>query len=59
MKYKANTKVTVTRPGQTPFTGVVEHIHSAPGYVTIRDDRYRAVTSYPENFVKANAPEKI
>lgn len=43
--------VVVQRPGRAPFTGTVAHIHTAPGYVAVRDDRYRIVANYPTSFV--------
>ncbi|WP_199812427.1 hypothetical protein [Streptomyces sp. NRRL S-337] len=43
--------VVVQRPGRAPFTGTVAHIHTAPGYVAVLDDRDRAVSSYPTSFV--------
>ena len=45
--------VIVQHPGRPPFTGTVAHIHTAPGYVAVRDDRYRDVTNHPTRFVAA------
>ncbi|MEU1254845.1 hypothetical protein ABZ445_16355 [Streptomyces chartreusis] len=43
--------VVVQRPGRAPLTGTVAHIHTAPGYVAVLDDRNRAVSNYPTSFV--------
>lgn len=51
MKFEAGDKVMVKRPGRDEFAGTVEDIHSAPGYVKVRDTRYGAVQSYPAEFV--------
>ncbi|WP_328721758.1 hypothetical protein OHT52_21205 [Streptomyces sp. NBC_00247] len=45
--------VVVRRPGQDPITGTVDHIHTAPGYVAVRDDRHRSTSTYPASFVSA------
>jgi hypothetical protein len=50
--------VVVHRPGQAPITGTVAHIHTAPGYVAVLDDRYRAVSNYPTRFVSAAEMEE-
>jgi hypothetical protein len=50
--------VVVARPGQMLVTGTVAHIHTAPGYVAVRDDRYRDVSNYPTNFVSAVETEE-
>lgn len=50
-------KVTVQLPGRTPRTGTVAHIHTAPGYVSVLDDRNRSVSTHPVRFVSAKAPE--
>lgn len=50
--------VTVQRPGQDPITGTVAHIHTAPGYVAVQDDRYRHVSTYPTRFVSAVEAEE-
>ncbi|MFF3312534.1 hypothetical protein [Streptomyces sp. NPDC002952] len=57
--YGQGQAVLVTRPGQDPFTGTVAHIHTAPGYVAVLDDRRRAVATYPASFVSlAGAAEE-
>ncbi|MFE4857410.1 hypothetical protein [Streptomyces sp. NPDC056670] len=51
--------VTVQRPGREPLTGTVAHIHTAPGYVAVLDDKHRGVSTYPTGFVSAiEADEK-
>ncbi|SCD41019.1 hypothetical protein GA0115251_106926 [Streptomyces sp. TverLS-915] len=50
--------VVVTRPGREPQAGTVAHIHTAPGYVAVRDDRFGSVSSYPTRFVSAVETEK-
>ncbi|EDY43951.1 hypothetical protein [Streptomyces sp. SPB074] len=50
--------VVVKRPGRDPQTGTVAHIHTAPGYVAVRDDRFGSVSSYPTRFVSAVETEK-
>ncbi|MGV9546792.1 hypothetical protein [Streptomyces ardesiacus] len=45
--------VVVQRPGQAPITGTVAHIHTAPSYLAVMDDRHRAVANYPTSFVSA------
>ncbi|MFJ8163832.1 hypothetical protein ACIRBY_23295 [Streptomyces sp. NPDC096136] len=50
--------VVVTRPGQPLVTGSVAHIHTAPGYVAVLDDRYRDVSNYPTRFVSAVETEE-
>ncbi|NEA42746.1 hypothetical protein [Streptomyces sp. SID11385] len=50
--------VLVQRPGQAPRTGTVAHIHTAPGYVAVLDDKYHSVSSYPIKFVTAVESEK-
>ncbi|MFJ4703161.1 hypothetical protein ACIP5N_33925 [Streptomyces sp. NPDC088768] len=50
--------VLVQRPGQAPRAGTVAHIHTAPGYVAVLDDKYRSVSSYPTRFVAAVESEK-
>jgi len=49
--YTQGQAVVVQRPGQAPVTGTVAHIHTAPGYVAVRDDRHRHVSNYPTSFV--------
>lgn len=49
--------VVVNRPGQSPITGTVAHIHTAPGYVAVRADRDRIVSNYPTTFVSASKTE--
>ncbi|MBE4796138.1 hypothetical protein [Streptomyces caniscabiei] len=51
--YAQGQAVVVRRPGQAPVMGTVAHIHTAPGYVAVMDDRHRAVSSYPARFVSA------
>ncbi|MFF1417576.1 hypothetical protein [Streptomyces sp. NPDC058280] len=52
MNYTQGQPVTVSRPGRTPFTGTVEHIHTAPGFVAVRhDDKSVQVQCYPARFV--------
>jgi hypothetical protein len=50
--------VVVQRPGQPTIRGTVAHIHSAPGYVAVLEDRHRAVSTYPTNFVQVAATEQ-
>lgn len=50
--------VVVQRPGQPPITGTVAHIHTAPGYVAVLDDRHRAVSNYPTRCVSAVEAEE-
>lgn len=50
--------VVVQRPGQLPRTGTVAHIHTAPGYVAVLDDRNRSVSNYPARFVSAAEVEE-
>ncbi len=45
--------VVVQHPGQPAFTGTVAHIHTAPGYVAVRDDRWGAVVTHPTRFVSS------
>jgi hypothetical protein len=49
--YAQGQAVVVQRPGRQPITGTVAHIHTAPGYVAVLDDRHHAITTYPTNFV--------
>lgn len=56
--YTQGQPVVVQRPGQTPRTGTVAHIHTAPGYVAVLDDRNRSVSSYPVRFVSAVVTEE-
>ncbi|WP_228973452.1 hypothetical protein [Streptomyces sp. DH12] len=49
--------VIVQHPGRSPFTGTVAHIHTAPGYVAVRDDR-RNVVNHPTRFVSAAETEE-
>ncbi|WP_329168378.1 hypothetical protein OG709_30145 [Streptomyces sp. NBC_01267] len=51
--YTQGQAVVVNRPGQAPVTGTVAHIHTAPGYVAVFDDKYRSVSDYPTRFVSA------
>jgi hypothetical protein len=51
MDFVKGQAVTVSQPGRPPFRGVVEHIHTAPGYVAVRDDRRRGVQTWPARFV--------
>jgi hypothetical protein len=53
MDYPKGQQVIVSRPGQEPFPGTVDHIHTAPGFVAIRDARWGIVQSYPTRFVTA------
>ncbi|MGW7708273.1 hypothetical protein [Streptomyces sp. NPDC054771] len=56
--YTQGQAVVVRRPGRDPFTGTVAHIHTAPGYVAVRDDRHGGVSSYPTRFLSAVETEK-
>lgn len=51
--YAQGQAVVVRRPGQAPITGTVAHMHTAPGYVAVLDDRHCAVSNYPTRFVSA------
>jgi hypothetical protein len=56
--YTQGQAVIVQRPGREPFTGTVAHIHTAPGYVAVLDDKHRGVSTYPTNFVSAAETEE-
>lgn len=56
--YSQGQAVVVQLPGREPFTGTVAHIHTAPGYVAVLDDRHRAVSPYPTSFVRAATTEQ-
>ncbi|MYW28209.1 hypothetical protein [Streptomyces sp. SID2119] len=51
--YTTGQAVVVRRPGQDPIAGTVDHIHTAPGYVAVRNDRHRSTAIYPASFVSA------
>lgn len=50
--------VVVQRPGQPSRTGTVAHIHTAPGYVAVRDDRRGDVINHPTRFVSSAETEE-
>ncbi|SFF11872.1 hypothetical protein SAMN05216251_108238 [Actinacidiphila alni] len=54
IKHSQGQAVVVRRPGQPVITGTVAHLHTAPGYVAVLDDRSRAVSNYPETFVSVS-----
>ncbi|WP_326812151.1 hypothetical protein [Streptomyces scopuliridis] len=56
--YTQGQAVVVQRPGRAPVTGTVAHIHTAPGYVAVLDDRYRAVSNHPASFVSATKTDE-
>ncbi|WP_206302654.1 hypothetical protein [Streptomyces sp. WAC 01529] len=50
--------VVVQHPGRPSFTGTVAHIHTAPGYVAVRDDRRGDVITHPTRFVSPAETEE-
>ncbi|MER6485680.1 hypothetical protein ABT264_19255 [Streptomyces virginiae] len=56
--YTQGQAVIVQRPGLPTITGTVAHIHTAPGYVAVTDDRYRDTTTYPTRFLSPAEPEE-
>lgn len=52
MNYTAGQPVIVSIPGRMQFAGVVEHIHTAPGFVAVRSsNRAGTIENYPASFV--------